>query len=978
MQLKILQCLPQLVQLYGDAIKGDLQADVLQVCSTLQQVKSVTISSTASATFQQVVTLLYEKFEQEDVRAEETPSSTELKLDAEQCFVRPAAYDAYRVLEDICLLIEGQKPRFVKNAQLTQSFGLNLVETLLNNHGDLFLSHPELAHILRTQLMPLVTRILSERLNFNITVRTCRILCILLREHLETISVESEIPLSLLHHSLDADVPTSWRRALTMEVYRVVYSTPNLAMQLYTLFDQQPGRVKIIQDSLGSFVRLAAEKPALIGLGSQSTFPSGSGSRNVTDRALLEASSVAGIITTGDLAVQETAAPGISVQWSTMKTPCLDLVDKLDAPPIPDTYSYSLVLACLNGLSDSMARVVLPLGVSESRKKDTSDTTDAVLNQDVVLDDQNRKNGGTDNEQQVTVSSNADRPSNADEVTLQASRSISHMVDSCWPAILASSSTFLYAALDVDFYKMLIRSFQRFTQVAGLLQLSTPRDAFLTTLAKAAVPANVMKLETSTSSGLMSPRIASNPSAFASVESFLTQASTESPSVMRQHSFESSLPSLTQRNLMCLRALINLAIALGAILESSWIIILQNLQRADTILAQTKNTAAGRPSADLSTGHTSLGTEINALEGAIGRLFQSTANYSDSAFLTFLTALCDLLPSGDTRDALETPPGTPGKLQRASSMSGQVSLLDSPRSVHFTIAKLGDIARINISRLAQQSEISAWRSLTDNLMRISTSSQFESTSRLMAADVLGNIAVAAVVAVMNEDESVRSAVQLRALDCLDTEIARMYQLLGADGLSPSGTDLDMHRSALEALRAILEQCGDTLIAGWKTIFAIVQSAFIMGKDHDHDDTIHPFNQGAITSALQPISPKIARAAFASVQLICSDFLPSLRKSRIVDLIEIMTSFCSEYIDLNVSLTVSPCSILVCKVTLISLDYYTFLGSIGLLASWHGGRRLREAISDTRKHTPQLDTGCRIGVYHSIVACLTFQAGSNDC
>jgi len=173
----------------------------------------------------------------------------------------------------------------------------------------------------------------------------------------------------------------------------------------------------------------------------------------------------------------------------------------------------------------------------------------------------------------------------------------------------------------------------------------------------------------------------------------------------------------------------------------------------------------------------------------------------------------------------------------------------------------------------------------------------------MAADVLGNIAVGAVVAVMNDDDSIRSAVQLRALDCLDTEIARMYHLLSAEGLSPSGTDLDVHRSSLEALRAILEQCGDTLIAGWKTIFAIVRSAFIVGKDNDHD-RINSTGPGDIQHALQPVSPKIARAAFASVQLICSDFLPALRKSRIVDLIEIMTSFCTEYIDLNVSLTVS--------------------------------------------------------------------------
>jgi hypothetical protein len=65
-QLKILQSLPQLIQLHGDVLEGELQATVLQVCCTLQQVKAAVISSTASATFQQIVTLLFEKVEQED------------------------------------------------------------------------------------------------------------------------------------------------------------------------------------------------------------------------------------------------------------------------------------------------------------------------------------------------------------------------------------------------------------------------------------------------------------------------------------------------------------------------------------------------------------------------------------------------------------------------------------------------------------------------------------------------------------------------------------------------------------------------------------------------------------------------------------------------------------------------------------------------------------------------------------------------
>jgi len=80
----------------------------------LQQIKSAAISSTASATFQQIVTLLFEKVEQEDSKtssptylkhtqlnrlgkADEVPAVAELRLDGFTCFVRPAAHDAYRV-----------------------------------------------------------------------------------------------------------------------------------------------------------------------------------------------------------------------------------------------------------------------------------------------------------------------------------------------------------------------------------------------------------------------------------------------------------------------------------------------------------------------------------------------------------------------------------------------------------------------------------------------------------------------------------------------------------------------------------------------------------------------------------------------------------------------------------------------------------------------------------------------------------------
>lgn len=65
-QLKILQCLPSLLQHYSRYLEGDLQAKVVEICLALQQVKSAPISSTASATLQQVVLSLFERVERED------------------------------------------------------------------------------------------------------------------------------------------------------------------------------------------------------------------------------------------------------------------------------------------------------------------------------------------------------------------------------------------------------------------------------------------------------------------------------------------------------------------------------------------------------------------------------------------------------------------------------------------------------------------------------------------------------------------------------------------------------------------------------------------------------------------------------------------------------------------------------------------------------------------------------------------------
>ena len=126
-------------------------------------------------------------------------------------------------------------------------------------------------------------------------------------------------------------------------------------------------------------MRLATERPALIGLGQQSTVPSARGETGDTssDQAVAEAGGLAGVIG-GPVPEFKTGGQvtGIGTQWSLLKSPCMEQLDKSEAPALPETYIYSLVLTCITNISESLAKFILPLTVhheTKSRKRIKAD-----------------------------------------------------------------------------------------------------------------------------------------------------------------------------------------------------------------------------------------------------------------------------------------------------------------------------------------------------------------------------------------------------------------------------------------------------------------------------------------------------------------------------------------------------------------------------------------------------------------------------
>jgi hypothetical protein len=138
---------------------------------------------------------------------------------------------------------------------------------------------------------------------------------------------------------------------------------------------------------------------------------------------------------------------------------------------------------------------------------------------------------------------------------------VADMANTAWPGLLAAQSFFLTANLDEELFQGVLRAYQNFTIVCGVLKLTTPRDAFLTSLCKGAVPPSLIAASLAESKATHSGGSSSN-----------TGGETAQG------------VTLSDGNLSCLKILLNIAQYLGGVLGDSWYLVLETLQLADFIL----------------------------------------------------------------------------------------------------------------------------------------------------------------------------------------------------------------------------------------------------------------------------------------------------------------------------------------------------------------------------------------------------------
>ncbi|KAL4747739.1 hypothetical protein BDW72DRAFT_196471 [Aspergillus terricola var. indicus] len=924
-QLKILQTLPSLLQHYSNDLGGELLVTTLEICATLQSSKTLAVSSTAAATLQQLIVSTFERVSMEDKTPQESRPTTTVNIDSGSVRIGYFAMDALRVLDDLCRLVDGEQLHFLRIKSLSPAFTLELIESVLLNSGQLFVDHPELTQVLRARLIPMTVRYLSERHTFSQTVRIARILLILLKRYLSLITAECEMALVLLIHLLEPDGTASWKRVLCMEMFRGLYAEPGLVRIIYSLYDKVEGRKNILRDHMASLVRLAAEKPSLIGVSSRSTAPSSAEhSRSITeDQITLEVGGVAGVIGT-TVPSNDTNMPGISNQWSIVRSPYLELLDKIEPPLPPDTYIYSLVLNCVSAFAEGLAKFILPLTVPDLKPKRKSRIA-------------GERNGGSaatspdlHGENSLKRSKSTKRfpvPINPLELEshpqLSAIQACAGIVEDCWPAVLATCSTFLYASLDDDFYHNLVRSFQKLTHVAGLLRLSTPRDAFLTTLGKASMPAdtNIAK----PTSPVATPGSQQNdPMEQKQKGKEVSYGTPHTPMEGTAAPMSDQALSLSTRNLLCLRALLNLGIALGPTLDQpAWSIVLGTLQDTDLLvnksLTKAQSSAGGTGEvvgvAKGSGSQGNLGTEIMAVQSASSKLFESTTDFPVNTFRDFLVALLDL--SATTEEAAAaaseaseiTAGGTylqpsSGRMRRSSRRAshalGKSRIQDE--ELKFVLERAHSLAKANLERLSSMgdNDRSAWQLLTDRLMATAANGDISQDLRLRANEVLNGLVFETMKQKVHESDADRDVRQLRNLETLQSQVNLLYESTGCKLGSPSTSIVDVHEQSLETLKNILEQYAETFVQCWTAVFGLISSVFgehAIKECQDNSKVVEGGKRMLIAD-----SPRLIQVAYKSLQLIASDFLSQLPPSCRLDLVETLSKFALQQQVFNISLT----------------------------------------------------------------------------
>ncbi|ERL84532.1 hypothetical protein D910_01962, partial [Dendroctonus ponderosae] len=821
-------------------VHGETLARTLVLCFRLHFTKNSTTINTAGATVRQLVYLVFERVvaEEEQLsnlanRPEKPPVNfEELKAPSgtPPKGLPPCAGDAFLLFQDLVQLVNADQPYWlIGMTEMTRTFGLTLLESVLTQFYSVFFKFPEFSFLLKERVCALVIKLFSpnikyrnnvlsnvqqatsfEKPYFPISMRLLRVVSILIQKYHSLLVTECEIFLSLIVKFLDPDKPT-WQRSLALEVLHRMTIQPELLVSFCECYDLRKHTTSIFQDivnSLGAYVQSLFFIRAMHFCNNLHSF-------------LVPVAQMQPPVFLGGIP----AGPGISPQpgfllrgvWlplvATFPTgqSNLELLDKVEPPVIPDGYGISVAYACLMEIIRSLQITINPQPQPDSPEKQ-------------------------------------EKSGNSKELNCQ-------LINSSWCGLLAALSPLVDASTDESITENVLKAMQTYTSLCGMLELHTPRDAFITAICKSSLPPHYALTVLNTVTSGVNLRQGQG----GEVQNMLMQYGEND---FRQQVVAvgtplstSSVPAgtqqgpvmLTAKNLQSMRALLSLAHCHGSILGTAWHLVLTTLQHLCCLTAVLNEFSvkglkpstggslkAGRASSDTNAViTTSVMADLPVLSIMLSRLFESSQFLDDVALHHLINALCKL-----SQEAMEL-----------AYSNREPSL--------FAVAKLLETGLVNMARI----EV-LWRPLTNHLLEVCRHPHIR----------MREWGVEAITYLVKSALSYKYEVPLKENQKLQTLLlGPLYELSSV----PHG---DVRQRQLECVLQILHSNGETLSHGWPLILGIIGAV----NDQHGENLI--------------------RIAFQCLQLVITDFLPVMPWRCLPQCVDTVAKFGSQTQELNISLT----------------------------------------------------------------------------
>ncbi|XP_026271999.2 protein MON2 homolog [Frankliniella occidentalis] len=855
-EVKVLQSVTLLLTTNA-VVHGDTLARNLVLCFRLHFTKDSTTINTAGATVRQLVSLVFERVVAEDEQFREADAGKtevnleELKMPSNNApkGLRPCAGDAYLMFQDLVQLVNADQPYWlVGMTEMTRTFGLELLESVLTNFSSVFFQHPEFSFLLKERVCALVIKLFSPNIKyrssvpasvqqatpldkpyFPISMRLLRVVSILIQKYHSLLVTECEIFLSLIVKFLDPDKPP-WQRSLALEVLHKMVVLPDLLKSFCECYDLKPHSTNIFQDivnSLGAYVQSLFVNPQLMGQGT-----------TVGGQVPIAQGQPPSLLAGMPVGPGVSPQPGffsrgvwlpIVITYSSGQTKSiyLDMLEKGEPPSIPDGYGISVAYACLLEIIRSISITIEGLPPPGPPAEENDNT---------VTDKGPAPEGTT-------------APPTEEDRQLHA-----QLINSSWCGLLAALSPLVDASTDESASENVLKAIQTFASLCGALDLHVPRDAFITAICKASLPPHyALTVLNAAHQGV--PGRGHSPSASQDLGTQQQQYSHHynSESDYRQQVVAvgtplptSSVPigvqqgpvMLTAKNLQCMRALLSLAHCHGSILGTSWHLVLTTLQHLVWILGLKPATGgslkAGRTTADSNAViTTAVMADLPVLSQMLSRLFESSQYLDDVALHHLVDALCKL-----SHEAMEL-----------AYSNREPSL--------FAVAKLLETGLVNLPRV----EV-LWRPLTNHLLEVCQHPHIR--MREWGVEAITYL--------------VRAALQHKHTPPLRDNQRLQTLLLGPLAELSAVPHGDVRQRQLECVLHALHGAGETLSHGWPLVLGIIGAV----SDHHGENLI--------------------RVAFQCLQLVMTDFLPVMPWRCLPQCMATAAKFGSQTQELNISLT----------------------------------------------------------------------------